>query len=351
MVFRPVVRTMPIAEVREKRLLPVPGKVLVSVGQTVKASDVIAEASADPRYRLVDVARALGVPRSKANEFILCQPGDLLRAGDTLARKQGFLSRIVRSPVDGKVILVEEGQILIEEYREPYMLRAVIPAKVSAVIPDLGAELATTGMVVDGIWGNGRYNYGMLGAATQEREAEITTKDLSVEKRGLILIASRLTEAKVLEIADSLPLRGLIVGYMRAKLVPEALKVSFPIVVINGFGNRPMDSHSFKLLTTSVGQRVAMIARKPHRGRPVIVAPLPSAEHHEPPPDFDEVTVGTKVRITRAPYAGAIGQMTAIQPGMSQFPSGVKAPAAKIRLENGELALVPLANLEILVQS
>ena len=354
MVFRPVARVMPITEVHEERLLPQEGRVVVSEGKTVKASEVVAEANPDPRYHLIDVAGALGVPRDKAAEFILCQEDDVVRAGDTLARKTGLLSRIVRAPVDGKVVIVEEGHVLIEEYREPYLLRAGIPAKVSKIIPDLGVELTVSGMAVDGVWGNGRYNYGMMSNITEKASGEITTKDLSVEKRGLVLVAGRLTNGKVLEIADSLPLRGLIVGSMRAALVPMALQVSFPLVVIDGFGNRPMNTRAFRLLSTSEGQRVAVFAASPKRGRrirPPIIAPMPSTEPHEPPPRFDEVKVGSTVRIVRAPYSGAIGQVVNLPTGLSQFPNGARALAAKVRLEKGELVLVPLANLEILVQS
>jgi hypothetical protein len=55
------------------------------------------------------------------------------------------------------------------------------------------------------------------------------------------------------------------------------------------------------------------------------------------------------VLVTRAPYAGQIGTLSNILLGLSVLPSGIKAQAAEIRLENGDNVVVPLTNLEVLV--
>jgi hypothetical protein len=60
---------------------------------------------------------------------------------------------------------------------------------------------------------------------------------------------------------------------------------------------------------------------------------------------------GTTVRLTRAPYLGAVGTVAALPSGVVRFPNGVRAPAVDVRLESGERVTVPVANVEVLIQS
>jgi len=49
----------------------------------------------------------------------------------------------------------------------------------------------------------------------------------------------------------------------------------------------------------------------------------------------------------RSPNVGAIGSITDLPAGLSILPSGLRAPAAEVKLENGDTVLVPLVNLEV----
>jgi hypothetical protein len=42
-----------------------------------------------------------------------------------------------------------------------------------------------------------------------------------------------------------------------------------------------------------------------------------------------------------------LGTIAELPAGLSLLPSGLRAPAAEVKLENGEVALVPLVNLEV----
>jgi hypothetical protein len=42
-----------------------------------------------------------------------------------------------------------------------------------------------------------------------------------------------------------------------------------------------------------------------------------------------------------------IGTVSSLPAGLSTLPSGLRAPAAEVKLENGETVLVPLVNLEV----
>jgi hypothetical protein len=42
-----------------------------------------------------------------------------------------------------------------------------------------------------------------------------------------------------------------------------------------------------------------------------------------------------------------IGVIVAVKSGLTLLPSGLRAPAAEIKLENGETLVAPLVNLEV----
>jgi len=56
---------------------------------------------------------------------------------------------------------------------------------------------------------------------------------------------------------------------------------------------------------------------------------------------------GQQVRVRRPPATGAIGTLVAIRSGMTVLPSGLRAPAADVKLESGVTIIVPLVNIEV----
>jgi hypothetical protein len=147
-----------------------------------------------------------------------------------------------------------------------------------------------------------------------------------------------------------LPVRGLILSSISPALLPAAHQMRFPIVAIDGFGQIPMNSVAYKLLTSSAKREATINAEafNHHTGaRPEVIIPLPVSQEPPPPTDVDTLEVGQTVRLRRAPHAGAIGTLANFSSGLVTLPSGLRAFAAEVKLENGEQILVPLVNLEI----
>ncbi len=111
-----------------------------------------------------------------------------------------------------------------------------------------------------------------------------------------------------------------------------------------------MNSAAYKLLTTNAKRDVTLNAEAFNRytgARPEIIIPLPVSQEPPPPTDVSTLETGQTVRLRRAPHAGEIGTLIKLRPGLSALPSGLRAPAGDVKLENGEQILVPLVNLEI----
>ena len=161
-MLAPITHILPFTIIRRERVLPSRGKVLVRAGQRVNSLDVIAEANLRPEYLLLNVARGLGLSPERADQMIQCQAGDHLADGDMIAGPVGMARRVVRTPSDGQVVLVGSGQVLIEVASKPFQLKAGVPGEVVELIVDRGATVETSGALVQGVWGNGHIDFGVM---------------------------------------------------------------------------------------------------------------------------------------------------------------------------------------------
>ncbi len=350
-MLAPVVHVLPMTRIRRHRLLPIIGRVLVRKGQNVSAIDVVGEANLEPRHILLDLVRGLGVGLGDADRFLERQAGETVSEGDVLAGPVGWGKRVVRSPCSGKIILTGRGKILIEEEVEPYQLLAGLPGEVVSLIPGRGAVIESIGALVQGVWGNGKINFGLLRVLIKKVEDIITVNQLDIDLRGTVVFAGYCGDEQVLNAAADLPLRGLILSSMAASLIPLAEKIPIPIVLIEGFGLLPINSSAFNLLVTSDRREITVKAEKLDNyanERPEVFISLPVNQMVHEPRDATLFSPGQKVRIVRAPYQSQIGTLITLGPGMEALPNGIKTTSAEVELENSIKVKLPLANLEVL---
>lgn len=346
-----ITHILPLTTIRRERLLPVPGRVVVRKGQKVNTTNVVAETRLAPEHLMLDMARGLGLPVEQADKHIQCKAGTLVSEGDVLAGPVGITQRVLRAPCNGRVIVVGDGQVLLEVESPPYELRAGLPGKVIELIGDRGAIIEAEGALIQGVWGNGRIGDGLMFVLARTPDDVLTSDRLDVSNRGSVILAGHCKDAEVLQVASELPLRGLILASIDVGLVPMVVKMSFPIVVIEGFGHLPMNSAAFKLLSTNERRDVALNAEPwdHFRGsRPEVVIPLPTSGKTPYPRKTDVFSINQQVHIVRAPYAGKVGTLIALPPGLTVFPNRLRVRAAEVRLENSDEVVVPLANLVVL---
>lgn len=349
-MLAPVTHILPTTTVVRLRLLPIPGQVMAKVGQKVAPGDVIAEASIAREHVLVEVARQLRLPSKAADKLLKVKRGEQIAKNGLIAEGRGMFGGDVLAPVEGRVIAAGGGKVLIETRAIPFELRAGISGTVSQVLERRGVIIRAVGGLIQGVWGNGRVDSGELFNLTEKPDDQLTPDKLDVSRRGYVIIGGHLNDEKALRIAADLPVRALILPSMSVQLIALAQQMKFPILLTEGFGRRPMNSTAYKLLSTNVGRREVSVNAELDRlsGQlPEVVIPLPLTEPPEPK-ETDTLAPGQIVRLRRAPRAGAVGTLNALRPGLTQLPNGVRAPAADVRLENGETVIVPLVNLEIL---
>jgi len=346
----PVHHILPLTTVVRERVLPVKGKVLARLNQKVGPADIVAEATWAREHIFLDIARTLNISADAADKLIRCQAGDKILAGATVAVGRGLLPKMVKSPREGRVVAAGGGQVLIESGESHMELRAGIPGNVVQIIPDRGVVIQTVGALIQGVWGNGRIDTGVMINLADKPDTELTVNRLDVSMRGSIIVAGLVKRANALQAAGDLPVRGLIIGSLFPSLLPIAREMRYPIILTDSFGMLPMNSAAYRLISTNAKREATLNAEFFDRysgARPEVIIPLPIVAEPGQPRDVEAFAPGQTVRLRRQPAAGLIGTIMVLRPGLTAFPSGLRAAAAEVKVENGEQLLIPLVNLEV----
>jgi len=346
----PVNHIVGLTSIVRERLLPVSGTVLVHLNQKVNPNDVIAETNWAREHVILDIARILRMPPNVADRIIKCKVDDRIAANAEIAVGRGLFPRTIRAPRAGRVVVVGGGQVLMEVGETKVELRAGIPGTIVETIANRGAVIQTAGGLVQGVWGNGRIDSGLLVNIAEKPDGVLTSGRLDVSLRGSILLACMVKDGETLEAAGDLPVRGLILSGLYPSLIPIAREMRYPIMVTDGFGPLPMNSAAYKLLSTNIKREVTINAEVYDRysgARPEAIIPLPISTDPPAPREVETFSPGLQVRMRCSPSLGMIGVIATVKPGLTVLASGLRAPSAEVRLENGETVVAPLVNLEV----
>jgi hypothetical protein len=327
------------------------GRIIARRGQQVNPSDVVAEAVLRPEHLLLDIGVGLGLSPKEADHYIQRRAGDEIGEGDVIAGPVGIGRRVVRAPKSGTVVVAGDGQVLMELEGEFSELRSGYSGVVAEIIGDRGVIIETVGALIQGVWGNGKINFGLLNILAHAPDELVTPGMMEVGLRGAVVMAGYCEDEKVLRSAEELPIRGMILASMDSALTPVALSVNYPIVLVEGFGKLPMNQEAFSILSSSALSEVALNAESWNRienTRPEVVVSVPEGAYPEVPTEVAAFAIGQTVRIVSPPYKSVIGTLTNLPPSVSLLPSGLLAKTAMVHLVNGDTVQVPLANIEII---
>jgi hypothetical protein len=350
MYYPTEIQVTPLVNVRRERILPTPGETLVRLGDRVEPMQVVARANVPGEFRVVSVAHSLGIPASQLKKYLRVKVGEEVRRGQVVAQKG--LSDPVKSPLDGVLTASGSGRVLIETRPTPFELRAYMQGTVTNVLEGHAVVIETTGALVQGMWGAGRESVGVLKRLVKSPDKPLRSKDIDPSCHGAIIIGGAGLDDGVLERAQELQVRGIVIGGLSSEMIDAAERVPFPIVVTEGIGLIPMSGPVFQLLATHEGREASISGRiKPRWGvvRPEIIIPMPAESL---PPDQSQpgmpLTVGARVRVVRAPYLGRAGIVVSIADHAYRIETDARVRGAEIDLGQGKPIFAPLANLEIL---
>ncbi len=357
--------------IRRSRRLPVGGKVLVEVGDTVTPDQVIAQINPGGYIQYVDIPAQLDIMPDNLGRFIAVREGDMVEEGDLIASRPeplGFFSKRVVSPMAGTIERVSRrtGRVTIRGL--PVPIRAFIPGTVVSVKPEEEVVIETAGALVQGIFGVGPEITGILKVVSLNRHLTLSKNDLGVEFRGMILVCCFKVSLSAIEEAARLGVRAIVCGSADKqdldRFLGEAIgagttgheEIPLSLVITEGFGSLAMVPETFKLLQSLDGRRASVSGATQIRAgivRPEVIVP-----NQLGPMDttagvgldlrLASLREGSRVRVLQGRGFGQTGTVTEIFPGLVTNDVGARLRMAEVDLGGGIRIKVARTNLELI---
>jgi len=362
---------------RVRRTLPISGDVKVGVGAQVQAEDVVAETFLPGDVIPMNLANSMNILPSDLPECMLVQVGDLVEAGQLIARGKGFFGFFpaeYHSRFSGTVESVSHitGQLMLRGAAIPVQVRAFLTGEVTEVIPEEGVIIEAETSLIQGIFGVGGEAYGPLSMACENHETTLTPDVITPSMKGAIVVGgARMTGAAIqkaieCEVAalisggmDDQDLREIL-GYDLGVAVTGSEHIGITLIITEGFGDIAMATRTFNLFKQNAGQSTAVNGATQIRAgvmRPEILIPHTHSETREAVASDKSVkaaaatlAVGVPVRIIREPYFGRLGSVSALPTELQVLESGSKARVLDVALSAEETVTVPRANIEIMAE-
>lgn len=369
--YTPGLTVSPAAVIRRFRRLPIKGEVLVSVGDAVEPSTVVARANLPGIMQAVRVASALSVDPSDVPGLMKVKIGDAVTEGQILAEAKSFFGMFksdCKSPVAGTIetISATSGNVGVRQAPIPIEVTAYVKGTVAEVTPQEGAVIETHGALIQGIFGVGGERVGKLMTVTRSTEDTLTDAMITPEARGAILVSGAGVTGAALRKASETGVIGIVAGGLIDKDLIEFLgydigvaitgheNINITLVITEGFGMIGMAARTFALLKSLDGKMGSINGATQIRAgviRPEVIVPgdgPPAGAAQAAKPDEFELAIGAPIRVIREPYFGKLGKVSKLPPELVTIDSGATVRVLEADLADGSKVTVPRANVELI---
>ncbi len=356
-----------------RRILPIPGDVLVKVGEQVTAQQIVAQTFMPGDVTPINVANQISVAPAEVPGCMLFQEGDEVQVGDLLARSKGifgFFKSETKAKTAGTIESISHvtGQVILRGAPLPIQVRAYQAGVVKEVIPEQGVVIESQVTFLQGILGIGGEAYGKIQFACQTKDQPLTEDLLDESIKGKVVIGgARMTGTAVkrgIELGAAAIVAGgiddedlkEILGYDLGVAVTGSEHLGTTLIITEGFGDIAMADRTFNLLKEREGAEAAVNGTTQIRAgvlRPEIVIPLDISMTSDSSAEDVEVTsglleTGVPVRIIRDPYFGLLGEVGEMPTELRTLESGSQSRVLEVILDSGEKVIVPRANVELI---
>lgn len=354
-------------------MLPLKGNVLVEEGQVVRSEEVVARTELPGPVKTINVVNILGIDQSQIDQFMLKKAGDSFTKGEVIAQNKPFLglkfmqTRIL-AEFDGTVdnISPVTGQVILRYPPRLVELKAYMDGKVTQVRPQEGVVVETVGSFIQGIFGIGGETFGELVVAVEGPDSVLDVNKIKPEYQNKIIVGGSLLTHDAFQRCAEVGVRGVIAGGFHDKDLKEILGYDLGVaitgtedkgltlVMTEGFGKINMAHKTFDLLKQREGSRTSISGATQIRAgviRPEVIIPHTKSDSQGSAQGKQEnigTQMGDPVRCIREPYFGKLGTVKRLIPELTVVESGTKVRVLEVQFDDGETAVVPRANIEMI---
>lgn len=359
------------ATVRRRRLLSLPGTVLVTAGEIVRADQAVARAELPGKVYPLNLANQLGVAPDEINEYLVKKAGDSVNKDEILAENKPLIKWFkteILSPITGVVESVSTvtGQVLLREPPRVLELLGYVDGLIVEVIPQQGVVVETACSLVQGIFGIGGETRGEIVIAVTSPDEVLTPRHLTADMKGKVVVGGSFISSEALTWAKEVGVAGLVIGGIHDKDLRALLgydlgvaitgteQVGFTLILTEGFGTIPMAGKTFNLLSAHAGQQASISGATQIRAgviRPEIIIPkvgVSIAQGAAAAPEREGLRIGDQVRIIRDPLFGKIGEVAGLPSDLQKIPTESEVRVMEVRFPDGSKAVIPRTNIELI---
>lgn len=334
--------------VRHRVRLPIGAAPMVEVGHVVEPAEVLATRRPPGPGITVPIAARLRLTPADAAERLAVAPGDIVEAGATLATGHG--GRVVRAPHHSLFLGYDrdDGTALVAPLRGSDPIVGHVRGEVVDVAAD-AIDLEVTGALLQGVGGSGGAVHGELRVAVHDPGEELRASLIDIGATGKVVVGGSRASAETLTRARAMGVAGIVLGGILDKELRDfeatqarrrqvgGAGAPFAVVLLEGFGKVGLDPALFAWLRANEG-RMASIFGDTARCYVYDADPAPARR--------TLARVGDRVIAHRRPFAGMAGELTRVLDALHATEAGVPARAGVVRFDDGQVAVVALANLE-----
>ena len=359
------------ATVRRRRLLSLPGIVLVTAGERVRANQPVARAELPGKVYPLNLANQLGVAPDEIHEYLIKKAGDSVTKDEVLAENKPLIKWFkteVLSPITGVVesLSTVTGQVLLREPPRVLELLGYVDGRVVEVIPQQGVVVETNCSLVQGIFGIGGETRGEIVIAVTSPDEALEPRHLTPAMKGKVVVGGSFISSEALTRAKEVGVAGLVIGGIHDKDLRALLgydlgvaitgteQVGFTLILTEGFGTIPMAGKTFNLLSAHVGQQASISGATQIRAgviRPEIIIPKVGgsiAHGVATLPEREGIRIGDQVRVIRDPLFGKIGEVASLPSDLQKIPTESEVRVMEVRFPDGSRAMIPRTNIELI---
>jgi biotin carboxyl carrier protein len=360
------------AVVRRRRILSLPGSVLVTSGETVRANQAVARAELPGKVYPLNLANQLSVAPDEIHDYLIKKVGDPVRKDEILAENKPLMKWFkteILSPITGVVESVSPvtGQVLLREPPRVFELLGYVDGRIVEVIPQQGVVVETNCSLVQGIFGIGGETRGEIVMAVTSPDEELSTSRFTATMKGKVVVGGSFISAEALARAKELGVAGVVIGGIHDKDLRVLLgydlgvaitgteQVGFTLILTEGFGSIPMAGKTFALLSAHAGQLASISGATQIRAgviRPEIIIPkgpgAPIAPGASAAPEREGIRIGDQVRIIRDPLFGKLGEVASLPSDLQKIPTESEVRVMGVRFADGSTTMIPRANIELI---
>ena len=357
--------------IRRRRVLPLPGVVLVNRGDIIRSDQPVARAELPGKVHPLNLANQLGVAPDEIKEYLIKKEGDPVQKDEVLAENKPLIKWFkteITSPITGKVesLSTVTGQVLLREPPRVLELLGYVDGTIVEIHPNQGVTVEAACSLVQGIFGIGGETSGALVVAVTSPDEALTPNHLRPDMKGKIVVGGSFLSAETMAKAKELGVAGLVVGGIHDKDLRALLgydlgvaitgteQVGFTLILTEGFGTIPMAQKTFALLSAHAGEKASISGATQIRAgviRPEIIIPQKAgsvAEADVARPERGGIQIGDPVRIIRDPLFGKIGQVSALPSDLQKIPTESEVRVLEVRFPDGQVAVIPRTNIEVI---